>query len=245
VERIADRPGGYDETMCGCYSLTPTRQSIIDEFQVRLGDDVDRLNVFERYNIAPTQPVAVVAPQVQGRVLTAMRWGIIPQWMKPKQDGKPPAGWINARSETTADKPAFRGAYKYRRCIVPADGFYEWAKTDGSKQPYLIRPADNGLMAFAGLWETWCPPDGSELATVTILTTRPNDMMAEIHDRMPVVLSPDDYERWMTTEPEKTRGLADLLRPAPDGTLYKTPVTRHVNNARHDDPACWDDGMLF
>ena len=226
--------------MCGRYSLIPTRESIVDEFNIGVVTDIDHVRITERYNIAPTQPVAVIVPHPgQGRVLTAMRWGIIPQWMKPKEPGKVPAGWINARAETAATKPAFRGAFKYRRCVVPASGFYEWQKLDdGSKQPYLIQPADDGLMAFAGLWETWCPPDGSELDTVTILTTEANAMMATIHDRMPVILSRDDLDRWMTTPPERCAGLTDLLVPAADGTLGKTAVSRRVNNPRHDDAGC-------
>lgn len=224
--------------MCGRYALTADRRAIIDEFGARLADDLDPLHVTERYNIAPTQPVAVIVPQTEGRLLTAMRWGIVPQWMKPEAGGKPPAGWINARAETAADKPAFHGAFKYRRCLVPASGFYEWAKRDGSKQPYYVRSAEDRLLAFAGLWETWTPPDGSELDTVTILTTEPNAMMAELHDRLPVVLDPGDYDRWMATPPEEAESLTELLRPAPDGTLSKTPVSRRVNSPKHDDPAC-------
>ena len=224
--------------MCGRFALTPDRSRVVDEFGTRLAGDLDHLQVTERYNIAPTQPVAVVVPRPEGRLLTAMRWGIVPQWMKPEEGGKPPAGWINARAETAADKPAFRGAYKYRRCLVPASGFFEWAQRDGSKQPYYIHAADDRLLAFAGLWETWTPPDGSELDTVTILTTRPNDMMAELHDRMPVVLDRGNHDRWMTTPPENARSLEDLLAPAPDGTLSKTPVSRRVNRPQNDDPAC-------
>ncbi|MEM9883394.1 MAG: SOS response-associated peptidase [Planctomycetota bacterium] len=230
--------------MCGRYQLATPRANIVDEFKTILSPDLDGYAVSGRYNIAPTQPVAVVVAQKDGgadgsRLLTAMRWGIIPRWMKPQPSGKPPAGWINARSETAATKPAFRGAYKYRRCLVPASGFYEWHKQDnGSKQPYLIRSADDGLMALAGLWETWRPPDGSELDTVTILTTSPNRMMAEIHDRMPVILEPEHWDAWTTAQPADTGPLTDLLKPADDGRLYRVAVSSRVNSPRHDDPAC-------
>ncbi|MEM6852920.1 MAG: SOS response-associated peptidase [Planctomycetota bacterium] len=231
--------------MCGRFSLTPDRASIVDEFNIGVVTDLDHINVTERYNVAPTQPVAVVLPPPAGRadagrVLTAMRWGIIPQWMKPQPSGKTPPGWINARAETAPTKPAFRGAFKYRRCVVPASGFYEWEKrSDGPKQPWLIRAADDKTMGFAGLWETWCPPDGSELHTVTILTTGPNTMMREIHGRMPVILDPEDYDRWMTIEPARAHELEGLLAPAIDGTVYKTAITTRVNSVRHDDPECW------
>ena len=224
--------------MCGRYALTPDRETVLTEFDAQPVGDLDHLRVTERYNIAPTQPVAVVVPGERGRRLTAMRWGIIPQWMKSEDGGKPPAGWINARAETAAEKPAFRGAFKYRRCLVPASGFYEWAKRDGSKQPYYIQAADDRLLAFAGLWETWTPPDGSELDTVTILTTTPNAMMAELHDRMPVVLEPEAHDAWMTTPPEDATTLRRRLGPAAEGTLSKTPVSRRVNRPKHDDPAC-------
>lgn len=225
--------------MCGRYSLTPTRASIVDEFNIGVVTDLDHVNITERYNIAPTQPVAVVVPSQKGRMLTAMRWGIIPQWMKPKEGGKPPAGWINARAETASSKPAFRGAFKYRRCIVPASGFYEWQKlSDGTKQPWLMCGADEKTMGLAGLWETWMPPDGSELDTVTILTTSPNTMMAELHDRMPVILDPDHWDEWMNTEPRRAAQLEGLLAPAMDGTIYKTAVSRRVNNVRNDGAAC-------
>ncbi|MEM1107276.1 MAG: SOS response-associated peptidase [Planctomycetota bacterium] len=226
--------------MCGRYSLTPNKASIVDEFNIGVATDLDHVKIFTRYNIAPTQPVAVVVPTPnKQRMLTAMRWGIIPQWMKPTAKGKPPSGWINARAETASIKPAFRGAFKYRRCIVPATGFYEWQKRDdGPKQPWLMRSADEKTMGFAGLWETWCPPDGSELDTVTILTTEPNVMMAEIHDRMPVILDPDHWDRWMQTEPAESGQLEGLLAPAMDGTIYKTAVSTRVNNVRKDDEAC-------
>ena len=234
--------------MCGRYALTPDREVIVDEFNTQLAGDLDHLRVAGRYNIAPTQAVAVIVPHREGRLLTAMRWGDHPAMDEAGGGGaKPPAGWINARAETAADKPAFRGAFKYRRCLVPASGFYEWAKRDGFKQPYYIQPADDRLLAFAGLWETWTPPDGSELDTVTILTTEPNEMMSELHDRMPVVLDRGVYDRWMTTPPEQAKSLTDLLTPAPEGTLEKVPVSRWVNSPKHDDPACLEreNGKLW
>lgn len=226
--------------MCGRYSLTPSRASIVDEFNIGVVTGLDQVRpVAERFNIAPTQNVAVVRNRGGARELVAMRWGIIPKWMKPQKNGKPPAGWINARGETAAEKPAFRAAFKRRRCLVLASDFYEWAKLDDdSKQPYLLAPADGRTMGFAGLWETWCPPDGGELHTVTILTTAPNAMMAEIHDRMPVILDPEDFDRWMRTEEENAGELVELLRPAPDGTLGKLAVSKLVNKPSNDVAAC-------
>lgn len=234
--------------MCGRYRLDAAVDEVAAAFDAEPSPDLEHVRVAERYNIAPTQGVAVVVPRPDGsagpdRLLTAMRWGIIPQWMKPEEGGKPPAGWINARAETAAEKPAFRGAFKYRRCVVPATGFYEWQKPEsgpdrGHKVPHAVAPADGGCLGFAGLWETWSAPDGSKLDTVTILTTAPNAEMRELHDRMPVVLDPADHDRWMTTPPEEAPSLTTLLRPAPDGTLEATPVSRRVNNPRHDDASC-------
>ena len=151
-----------------------------------------------------------------------------------------PAGWFNARAETLNEKPAFRGAYRYRRCLIPADGFFEWPRRDGTKvkgaAPHLIRPADDGLMAFAGVFEWWSSPDGSELPTCAVVTTTPNALMAGLHDRMPVILQPEDHARWI--DMREGNDPRDLLRPAPDGTLYATEVGPRVGNVRHDDPAC-------
>jgi len=240
--------------MCGRYTLSQT-QSMADYFQ--LDEPEMAADLPPRFNIAPSQPVPVVFQDSGKRQLLVMRWGLIPQWMKPLDGNKPPAGWINARSETADTKPAFRGAYKYRRCLIPADGFYEWprdsaGKKTGGKQPHLIRRADDGLFAFAGLFEWWCPPDGSELPTCTILTTKANQTLAPIHDRMPVILEPEDHTPWLTSAPapgsdhtpeiSKRANQADFLFPPSggggEGRLYTTPVSTRVNQTQHDDPSC-------
>jgi putative SOS response-associated peptidase YedK len=157
---------------------------------------------------------------------------------------------INARAETVAEKPAFRAAFRQRRCLIPADGFFEWQKTpDGSKQPYLMARPDGEPFTMAGLWEHWQPPGTDEpLETCTIITTEANETVAPIHHRMPVILSASDREAWLDPAPPSAEALAALLRPAPDDTLIAQAVDRHVNNARHDDPACIEsatNGLLL
>jgi putative SOS response-associated peptidase YedK len=144
---------------------------------------------------------------------------------------------INARSETVTEKASFRNAFKRRRCIVPASGFYEWQKQNGEKQPMYIQPTDEPLFAFAGLWETWHSPDGGELESCTILTTTPNELMGQIHNRMPVLLEPEDYEDWLEPGDEPEQGL-HLLRPFPPHKMAAYPVSTIVNNPRNDVPDC-------
>lgn len=200
-----------------------------------------------RFNVAPTQPVGVVLPTAAGRRFTLMRWGLIPFWA---EDPKIGSRLINARADTVATKPAFRAAFKERRCLVVADGFYEWQASDGKKQPFLIHKADDRPFAFAGLWERWRGPDGSPIETCAIITTDANDLMRPLHLRMPVILRPDDYDRWM--EAKAPEGLQSLLRPYPGRDLVATPVSTRVNNARNDGPECAaplgagpEPGMLF
>ncbi len=222
--------------MCGRYTLS--HQTDVAR-QFKLFEPARAADLPPRYNIAPTQPVPVVFREDGHRQLLIMRWGLIPFWMKPDEGNRVPAGWINARAETAATKPAFRAAFKYRRCLLPADGFYEWKRLDDKrKQPYLIRQADGGLFAFAGLYEWWTSPDGSELPTCTILTTRANRTLATLHHRMPVILQPEDYDRWLDSPDRPPDEVAELLAPAPDGILEPIAVSRHVNNPRHDDPKC-------
>ena len=145
---------------------------------------------------------------------------------------------INARSETVAEKPAFRAAYKYRRCIVPASGFYEWQKQNGGKQPMYIHHPQDAPLGIAGLWEHWQSADGSEIESCTLLTTSPSDFMAQFHNRMPVILEPADYEDWLFTEPDNVDRLQHLLRPAGEEMLTAHPVSTYVNNPRNEGPQC-------
>lgn len=192
------------------------------------------------YNIAPTQPAAVVrvlrASQETGRrELAVMRWGLIPSWADDPAIGN---RLINARSETAADKPSFRNAFKQRRCLVPVDGFYEWQATGKkTKQPHLIRLKDGRPFALAGLWEQWTAPDGELVESFTILTTDANAMMRPIHDRMPVIVGAADYDRWLNagTPLEEVR---DLLRQYPAEQMESFPVSTVVNNPRNETPEC-------
>ncbi len=223
--------------MCGRYTLTHAHHLAK---HLSLAEPKRCADLPPRYNIAPTQPVAAVFDENQSPQLLMMRWGLIPEWMKPQEGNTLPQGWFNARAETLHEKPAFRAAYRYRRCLIPADGFYEWPRQGGTKikgaTPHLFRPTDDGLMMFAGVFTWWSSPDGSELPTCAIVTTTPNTLMASLHDRMPVVLQPEDYTRW--TDMRSGNDPRDLLRPAADGTLYATAVSSRVGNVRHDDPAC-------
>jgi putative SOS response-associated peptidase YedK len=189
-----------------------------------------------RYNIAPSQPVAAIRAGGSGaRELTLLQWGLIPSWAKEPAIG---SRMINARAETAAEKPSFRAAMKRRRCLIPASGFYEWTRVGAAKQPFFVRMKGGRPFALAGLWEQWCGEDGSELETCAILTTSPNELAAKIHPRMPVIIAPGDYGRWMDPANEKPGTLEPLLRPYPAGEMEAHPVSRHVNNPRNDDPAC-------
>jgi putative SOS response-associated peptidase YedK len=187
-----------------------------------------------RYNIAPTQPVLAVTA---GGVGDFFLWGLIPSWAKDPSIG---GRLINARSETLPEKPAFRAAYKYRRCLIPADGFYEWQAQPGQKArtPHWIRLKTGQPFAFAGLWEEWHSPDGSQVKSCTIITTRPNDLIATIHNRMPIILPPSNYAQWLETPPAKTGDLAALLAPYPAGQMAASRVSTLVNNPANDRPEC-------
>lgn len=194
-----------------------------------------------RFNIGPTQTVPIVRDlpgrslQIVrkgggGRELALARWGLIPAWAKEASIGN---RMINARAETVAEKPAFRAAFRARRCIIPASGFYEWRRRgSGPKQPYLIRRKDGAPMGFAGLWENWTDHETGEVVTsCVIITTEPNALMTELHDRMPVILDPGDYDSWL----DPGRGGRELLRPCPEEWLEAVPVSTRVNSPRNDD----------
>jgi putative SOS response-associated peptidase YedK len=215
--------------MCGRFNLTASGEEIAEAFDL---DEAPRLA--PRYNIAPTQPVAVVRLETGTgrRGLSALRWGLVPEGA-PETD----RGHINARAETAWQKPSFREAFARRRCLIPATGFYEWQRTTTKKRrPWLFTLDSGRPFAFAGLWE---PParDGAS-PTCTILTTEPNDVTRPVHDRMPVILSPDGYAPWLDPTGADAVALRRLLAPFPAGAMAARPVSRAVNNARFDDPAC-------
>jgi putative SOS response-associated peptidase YedK len=186
-----------------------------------------------RYIVAPTQQVAAVRKGESGREFAWLRWGLIPPWAKDKKLAP-----INAMAETAATKPMFRSAFKKRRCLVPADGYYEWKATGGeTKQPYLFTPADGKPFAFAGLWEA-AELDGEQIESCAILTTDANELAAQVHKRMPVILPAEAYEAWLDPANQDTAAVQSLLLPYPADRMRSFPVSTWVNNLRHDDPRC-------
>ncbi len=216
--------------MCGRYSLTTPGDVLAEIFALS-----EVPNLSPRWNIAPTQSVPVIRSDAHGRRVDALRWGLVPSWAKDLSIG---SRMINARSETVASKPSFRHAFRRRRALVPADGFYEWQKTEDGKVPTRIQRRDGGPLALAGLWERWSVGDGEPVLTFTILTTSPNATLRPIHDRMPVVLAARDWAQWLDADVQNPAALLPLLVPCPDGDLETFPVSRHVNSPRNDDPEC-------
>lgn len=185
-----------------------------------------------RFNVAPTQTLPVITRNSPNRV-EMMRWGLIPSWAKDAAIG---SKMINARAETVAEKPAFRRPLRTQRCLVPATGFFEWKRGGDGTSPYFIYLPDEPLFAFAGLYDAWRDPDGQMVKTYTILTTEPNDLMASIHNRMPVILRREDENEWLDPDNTEPEHLLPLLRPYPSGEMAAYPVSRMVNNPRNDAP---------
>lgn len=199
--------------MCGLYSLKRSPGETRAWF--RFADEPD---FPPRAHVAPGQPIGVVRMENGERRFALVRWGFVPSWAKQVKPGRP---LINARGETVLEKPTFRNAMRRRRCLVPADGYYEWSGEAGHKTPYFIARRDNALFALAGLWEHWMGADGSELETAALMTIAPNADLAVIHDRMPVIIAPGDYETWLTGDAAEA---AKLIRPAPDGDFTAVPT---------------------
>lgn len=218
--------------MCGRFALALPPKSIAEHFQL---DSIEGIET--RYNIAPTQNAVTVdaAPGGEGRIVNVRRWGLIPGWAK---DAKIGARLINARSETAAEKASFRTPLKKRRCLVPASGFYEWMRNGSVKQPYYIVLRDGGPLAFAGLWDRWDGGDAGTVESFTLLTTSANGIVGGIHDRMPVILKPGDYDRWLKSGSTPMEDIMPLLAPFPDKLMVMHPVGPTVNNARNEDPRC-------
>jgi len=223
--------------MCGRYTLTVFQEQLAEEFALHEPEALQA-----RYNIAPTQraPIVRATGESANRELVMHKWGLIPHWAKDPTIG---SRMINARAETAAEKPAFRTAMKRQRCLVPCTGFYEWKVLDPAakkpaKQPYYIRRRDERVFAFAGLWDRWRTPEGEEIGSFTILTTEPNELMHNLHDRMPVIIPRADYNAWLDNQLLDVERLALLLRPFPDGELAALPVSNRVNSPKFDDPSC-------
>ena len=218
--------------MCGRFTLVAPGDAIAELFNLAGAPAIS-----PRYNIAPTQPVAGIriSQKDKARELTHFHWGLIPRWAKDSSIG---SKMINARSETAAEKPSFRAAMRYRRCLIPADGFYEWRKVNGRKQPMRIQIKDGGLFAIAGLWEHWQSRDGSEIESCTLLTTNPNEKLKQVHNRMPVIIHPDNYELWLDPAVQDPADVQHLLRPYPAEEMGFYPVSTHVNSPHNEDPSC-------
>jgi len=219
--------------MCGRYSLTTAPEALR-----RLFDFDTTPNLEPRYNIAPTQSVPVLRATDggTGRELAMLNWGLIPSWAKESSVG---SKMINARSETVAEKPSFRDAFRQRRCLVPADGFYEWRREGEVKQPFRIGMKGGKPFAFAGLWERWeGTGDETVVETFTILTTEANRKLRPIHHRMPVILEPESYGTWLDARPDNTKQTLSILKPFPDEPMAFYRVSTRVNSPRNDDSDC-------
>ena len=219
--------------MCGRYRLSRRKQLVEEYFDSVSGDE----DWNPRYNIAPTQPVPVIRqnPKEPIRELSLMRWGLIPSWSK---DPSSAAKMINARSETASTKPAFRDALKLRRCVIPADGFYEWKRDGKTKQPFCFEVNQGQLFAFAGLWDRWKDPSGNWIKTCSILTTAPNAVTESVHDRMPVILNPDNYDLWLDPGMRNVTALSELLKPCDARLMRCYPVSTRINHVANDDEEC-------
>jgi len=216
--------------MCGRFTLTVDSADLKEAFA-----EYTFPSMFApRYNIAPSQPILAI-PNDGRNTADFFAWGLIPMWAKDPSIGN---RLINARGETVAEKPSFRGSFKYKRCLILADGFYEWKAAAGkrTKTPYFIHMADRKPFAFAGLWDSWESPDGSSIKTCAIITTEPNELMASIHDRMPVILRPRDYIKWLDTTPQTPERLLPLIKPFPAEAMSAYPVSTLVNKPGYEAP---------
>lgn len=211
--------------MCGRFALKTPVKKLAAAFQV---EEVPAVEA--RYNIAPTQTILAVQQGLDGREAKWLKWGLVPSWAKDTAIG---ARMINARSETVTEKPSFREAFKKRRCIIPADGFYEWQRTGGKKLPFFFQMKDERPFGFAGLWERWQGVDKELVESCTILTTRANEVLMPVHDRMPVILHPDDYELWLNVDERKVALVKELLQPYPAEEMHAYRVSEEVNNIRN------------
>lgn len=215
--------------MCSRYTLTSPPEAVRAYFRY-----LNEAVFPPRYNIAPSQPVAIVRNTPKGeRELALVRWGLIPPWVKDPRAFKM---LINARSESAADKPSFRGALRHKRCLVAADGFYEWTGSAGRRRPHLVRPRRHEPMGMAAIYENWLGADGSEIETMAILTTAANRAVSALHDRMPVIIAPEHFDVWLDCRSGTTADIMHLLAPAPDNYLDILEVSRKLNNPRNEGP---------
>jgi putative SOS response-associated peptidase YedK len=215
--------------MCSRYTLTSPPEAVRAYFRYQ-----NEAEFPPRYNIAPSQPVAIVRDTPRGgREMALVRWGLIPSWVKDPRAFKM---LINARSESAVDKPSFRAGLRHKRCLVPADGFYEWTGNAGAKRPHLVRPRQGGPMGLAAIYENWLGADGSEIETMAILTTAANAAMSALHERMPVIVPPEHFDLWLDCRPGTTTEIAHLLAPPPEDFLDIIEVSGKLNNPRNEGP---------
>jgi putative SOS response-associated peptidase YedK len=228
--------------MCGRFRQTRSQKQLEEAFDGRfdmLPEELtfENLKIAPHYNIAASQNIVIVRQERSqpARRLSFMRWGLVPHWAKELKAGYKN---INARAETAATTPAFRDAFKSQRCLIPADGFYEWQKNGTTKQPYIFEIAKDEPFAFAGLWDKWRQPGESVIESCTILTTRPNELVSGIHDRMPVILNPGDYDLWLDPAFRNAEDLTAMLQPFPATRMRRHAVSARVNDPKNDDPEC-------
>jgi putative SOS response-associated peptidase YedK len=226
--------------MCGRYRLSRRKQLIEEYFDTVPGEE----EWAPRYNIAPTQPVPVIRqhPQEPRREMSLVRWGLIPSWAT---DASGAARMINARSETAATKPAFRDVLRFRRCLIPADGFYEWQRTGKAKQPFCFEVNEGELFAFAGVWERWKDPSGEWIKSCSILTTTPNAVTSAVHDRMPVIVDRGDYDLWLDPGMTNVEAASKMLKPCDARLMRSYPVSARINHVTNDDEECSAPIELF
>jgi len=219
--------------MCGRYRLSRRKQILEEYFDTAPWDD----DWNPRYNIAPTQPVPVIRqhPKEPVRQISLMKWGLIPNWAR---DASIATSTINAKSEAAATRPAFRDPLKFRRCLIPADGFYEWKRSGTSKQPYCFEVNEGELFSFAGLWDGWKDSSGSWIKTCSILTTTPNAVTSAIHDRMPVILDRESYDLWLDPGMQNIAAVSELLKPYDARLMRSYPISMRINHVANDDEDC-------
>jgi len=223
--------------MCGRYRLS-RRKQVVEEYFESASQEHEQEEAEDwspRYNIAPTQPVATVRQSGASRILATMRWGLVPSWASDISIGN---RLINGRCETVLQKPSFRDSFRLRRCLIPADGFYQWKKSSKERQPFHFGMKDNSLFAFAGVWDRWKSPDGQTLESCSILTTAPNKWLEDVHDRMPVILPPCHYQTWLTMPAAEAETLVELLVPFDPSLMNRYPVGSLVNKPQNDGPEC-------
>ncbi|WP_339287750.1 SOS response-associated peptidase [Paenibacillus sp. FSL E2-0201] len=214
--------------MCGRYTITVTMEELMVRY---FANDSTIIHYAPKYNAAPMQQIPAVINTGSSNKLGELRWGLVPSWAK---DDKIGSKMINARAESLLEKPSFKRLVSSRRCIIPSDGFYEWKVQGSSKQPMRIVMRDGGIFSMAGLYDIWMDPEGNKLSTCTIITTTPNDLMAEIHNRMPVILKPEDETEWLDRGNQDTTSLIKLLKPYDQNQMRAYPVSTAVGNVRND-----------